>query len=220
MSVTVWDPKYNFHEYQDCHFNFTSVSSATSMGLAGLTCRNSYWMRLGVLVRVTPVKRWYIQNRMIGGGLLTKGLFPQVRAVTSEEQLSPRTWEVSVLQEGSPWDEQQPTWVTLGNRQTFLLVQGSLLWTEGGGGGRSGSWLIETIQASLLGKVAGGQVGEIWSTQMKCPATKMFLIHQGDRGVGRHFNVVRIIFKLLSTLTRSLWDRYCGDFYRWWKLRD
>ena len=118
MSVTVWDPKYNFHEYQDCRFNFTSVSSATSMGLAGLTCRNSYWMRLGVLVRVTQVKRWYIQNRMIGGGLLTKGLFPQVRAVTSEEQLSPRTWEVSVLQEGSPWDEQQPTWVTLGNRQT------------------------------------------------------------------------------------------------------
>ena len=131
MSVTVWDPKYNFHECQDCHFNFTSVSSATSMGLAGLKCRNSYWKRLGVLVRVTPVKRWYIQNRTIGGGLLTKGLFPQVRAVTSEEQLSPRTWEVSVLQEGSPWDKHQPTWVTLGNRQTFLLVQGSLLWTGG-----------------------------------------------------------------------------------------
>lgn len=186
----MWDPKYNFHEYQDCHFNFTCILQPLAW-VYSLTCRNSDWMRLGVLVWVIPVKRWHIQNRTMGEDYQQRDCFSgegnNIRGAVITLNL-----EVSVS--GKVTLRQAPTHLSdpLGNRQTFLLVQGSLLWT---GGVRQLTDIDRTGELPL-GKVAGGQAGEIWSTQMKCPATKMFPIHQGDRGESRHFNVVRIIFKL------------------------
>lgn len=141
MSVTVWDPKYNFHECQDCHFNFTSVSSATSMGLAGLTCRNSDWMRLGVLVRVTPVKRWHIQNRTIRGGSLTKALFPQVRAVTLRSSYHPEPGKrVSYRKGHLETSTHPPEWPWAIGRLSPGLPAANCYERWGAGGSQAADW--------------------------------------------------------------------------------